>query len=300
MVAELEDKYERFERYFNIDIKTIEEAATGGDLSNYYTKAQSDTITNALDARIDILEAASGADLSNYYTKSQTDTLLNAKAALTVTDALDTRLDALELFDIGNNYYTKTQVNSSLAGKQGLDQDLTDIAGLSPTNNDVLQRKSGAWINRTPSQLKTDLSLVKGDVGLGNVDNTSDVNKPISTATQTALDALDTRVDVLEAPTVFALTDASTVTPNLNTAKNFSWSLGSDRTLAPPSNPVNGANVVIAALASGAQRVLTIDSGIKLTTGITSPITIASGKTQYLGLRYNGTSWFLIASTQES
>jgi hypothetical protein len=36
--------------------------------------------------------------------------------------------------------------------------------------------------------LKTDLGLVKGDVGLGNVDNTSDLNKPISTATQTALD----------------------------------------------------------------------------------------------------------------
>lgn len=30
--------------------------------------------------------------------------------------------------------------------------------------------------------------LVKADVGLGNVDNTSDKNKPISTATQTALD----------------------------------------------------------------------------------------------------------------
>ena len=30
--------------------------------------------------------------------------------------------------------------------------------------------------------------LVKSDVGLGNVDNTSDVNKPISTATQSALD----------------------------------------------------------------------------------------------------------------
>jgi hypothetical protein len=30
--------------------------------------------------------------------------------------------------------------------------------------------------------------LVKADVGLGNVDNTSDLNKPISTATQTALD----------------------------------------------------------------------------------------------------------------
>lgn len=32
------------------------------------------------------------------------------------------------------------------------------------------------------------VSLAKSDVGLGNVDNTSDANKPISTATQTALD----------------------------------------------------------------------------------------------------------------
>ena len=31
--------------------------------------------------------------------------------------------------------------------------------------------------------------LTKGNVGLGNVDNTSDANKPVSTATQTALDA---------------------------------------------------------------------------------------------------------------
>jgi hypothetical protein len=33
------------------------------------------------------------------------------------------------------------------------------------------------------------VTLVKGDVGLGNVDNTSDLNKPVSTATQTALNA---------------------------------------------------------------------------------------------------------------
>lgn len=33
-----------------------------------------------------------------------------------------------------------------------------------------------------------DVTLVKADIGLGNVDNTSDANKPISTATQIALD----------------------------------------------------------------------------------------------------------------
>ncbi|MCA9327222.1 hypothetical protein KDA14_01715 [Candidatus Saccharibacteria bacterium] len=34
------------------------------------------------------------------------------------------------------------------------------------------------------------LGLAKADVGLGNVDNTSDANKPISTAGQTAIDDL--------------------------------------------------------------------------------------------------------------
>lgn len=37
--------------------------------------------------------------------------------------------------------------------------------------------------------ITTPTGIVKGDIGLGNVDNTSDVNKPISTATQTALNA---------------------------------------------------------------------------------------------------------------
>lgn len=35
--------------------------------------------------------------------------------------------------------------------------------------------------------LSANVTLVKGDVGLGSVDNTSDAAKPISTATQTAL-----------------------------------------------------------------------------------------------------------------
>lgn len=39
----------------------------------------------------------------------------------------------------------------------------------------------------TATQAKAVLALTKGDVGLGNVDNTSDANKPVSTATQTAL-----------------------------------------------------------------------------------------------------------------
>lgn len=39
-------------------------------------------------------------------------------------------------------------------------------------------------------------AVTKADVGLGNVDNTSDANKPVSAATQTALDAKADSADV--------------------------------------------------------------------------------------------------------
>lgn len=73
------------------------------------------------------------------------------------------------------------------SGKQAIDADLTAIADLTPTNDDVLQRKAGSWVNRTIAQLKTDLTLTKADVGLGNVDNTADANKQIPTTTYGSL-----------------------------------------------------------------------------------------------------------------
>ncbi|MDN5274345.1 MAG: hypothetical protein JWP06_246 [Candidatus Saccharibacteria bacterium] len=75
-----------------------------------------------------------------------------------------------------------------LASKQPLDSDLTAIAVLTPTNDDFIQRKAGSWTSRTPAQVKTDLALTKADVALGNIDNTSDSAKPVSTAQQAAID----------------------------------------------------------------------------------------------------------------
>lgn len=76
-----------------------------------------------------------------------------------------------------------TGLQTALDGKQPLDADLTSIAALTTTTfgrNQLTYADSSA--------AKTALSLVKADVGLANVDNTSDLSKPISTATQTALD----------------------------------------------------------------------------------------------------------------
>jgi len=84
------------------------------------------------------------------------------------------------------------QVDTLQTAVDDLSDDITapvqDIGGLTLVNDDLLQVKSGHITQRTISQVKSDLSLTKTDVGLGSVDNTSDASKPISTATQTALD----------------------------------------------------------------------------------------------------------------
>lgn len=76
-----------------------------------------------------------------------------------------------------------------------------DVAVRSDLNKCFILKASPAstlanWVElRTPTDAvlsvagKTGaVTLVKGDVGLGNVDNTADANKPVSTAQQTALD----------------------------------------------------------------------------------------------------------------
>lgn len=53
--------------------------------------------------------------------------------------------------------------------------------------NGILQGDGAGTISAAETQEVELVTLTKADVGLGNVDNTSDLSKPISTATQTAL-----------------------------------------------------------------------------------------------------------------
>jgi len=91
---------------------------------------------------------------------------LNKPISTATQTALDTKVDKIAGKGLSTEDYTTTEKNK--------------LAGI----------ETGAQVNTVNSVAgKTGtVVLTKIDVGLGNVDNTSDLNKPISTATQTALD----------------------------------------------------------------------------------------------------------------
>ena len=87
------------------------------------------------------------------------------------------------------NYYTKTEVNNLISG---IDTGVHSVALTGGTNQGTLKLTvDGTATDNIAVTGLGDLafkdSLAKGDVGLGNVDNTSDANKPVSTAQAQAI-----------------------------------------------------------------------------------------------------------------
>ena len=81
----------------------------------------------------------------------------------------------------------KTFQTLATVGTTGSYNDLTNKPTTSTLTNDAnFITSAGAPVQSVAGRTGA-ITLVKADVGLGNVDNTSDANKPVSTATATAL-----------------------------------------------------------------------------------------------------------------
>ena len=86
---------------------------------------------------------------------------------------------ATEAFDIDSTVATKTYADDAVTGHNDLTQNVHGIA------NTADLATQGYADNAVSTAVG---ALTKSSVGLANVDNTSDADKPVSTATQTALD----------------------------------------------------------------------------------------------------------------
>jgi hypothetical protein len=125
---------------------------------------------------------------------SQTDlqNALNAKQNTLVSGTNIKTLEGQSLLGSGNIDLSKSDV-----GLGNVDNTADADKPVSTATQTALNAKQATLVSGT--NIKTiegqsllgsgNIDLAKADVGLGNVDNTSDANKPISTATQTALNA---------------------------------------------------------------------------------------------------------------
>lgn len=109
-------------------------------------------------------------------------------------------LPPLAQADSGDMYNVSNQFTTT--------SDFVEGAGVVvPLGSNVYKTVGGKWDvlagspvtgikgNSESSYRRGNVNITKGNIGLGNVDNTSDANKPVSTAQQTALDAKQNKTD---------------------------------------------------------------------------------------------------------
>jgi len=139
-------------------------------LEEYVDDAVSNLV-NSAPSTLDTLKELSDALGADANFATTTATALGTKITASSSDTLTNKT-----IDLTSNTLTgtKAQFNSAMT-----DADFVTLTGTEELTNKTL---NSPVINQ-PS------GLVKNDVGLQNVDNTSDANKPISSATQIALDA---------------------------------------------------------------------------------------------------------------
>ncbi len=156
---------------------------------------------------------ANAADISNVNNTSD----LNKPISTATQAALDLKTNGTDFISLKNSISTALNSQNTLIGAKASELELT--THVNNTNNPHNVTKAQLGLGNVSNTADTDkplstaainalalkadktyvdgkiatitsgtLTFDKNSVGLGNVDNTSDVNKPISTATQTALD----------------------------------------------------------------------------------------------------------------
>jgi hypothetical protein len=266
-----------------------------GTLSN-----QTDLQT-ALDGKVDENSAITGATKTKvtYDQKG----LVTAGADATTADIADSTdkryVTDAQLVVVGNTSGTNTgdnATNSQYSGLAASKQDtLVSGTNIKTINSTSLLGSGNVAVEPTITATtsadyyrgdKTFATLNKAAVGLGNVDNTSDANKPVSTATQTALDAKTNKLVVANRQTAsytLVLSDADKlVEMNVGSANNLTVPLNSSVAFS------TGTQILLAQYGAGQTTVVA-----------TSGVTIRSnGAKLKLNAQYSGATLVKIAENE--
>lgn len=98
------------------------------------------------------------------------------------------------------------------------------------------------------------------------------------------------------------LTDAATIATDASVGNMFKVTLGGNRTMGAPSNPVDGQRITYRIIQdANGTRTLTWDSAFRFGTSLPSPtITTGNGKSDIISFTYNpnATAWYCVSIVQ--
>ena len=171
-------------------------ADTAGMLNPYLRKIDTVSVSNRINLKVNIADTA--GMLTPYLRKLDT---------ASVSDRINLKVNIADTSNMLANYRSALNVkapinNPTFTGTvSGVDKNMVGLGSVDNTSDankpvstatqTALNGKENTISSGTTGQYyrgdKTFQTLDKSVVGLGNVDNTSDANKPVSTATQTAL-----------------------------------------------------------------------------------------------------------------
>ena len=224
-----------------------------GSSINVATLIVAETITDQ-DAVVELLDTYFPVDVDDLTTTTGTSSQMLRVAA---AGGLEYRTVAQVLADLRDS---GALANPDLGVTvQGYDADLAAIAALSPTNDDIIQRKAGAWTNRTMAQLKTDLASDIEYIIIAASDETTALTTGTAKATfrmPYAMTLTGVRASVTTAPT------GSTLTVDINDGGTtiLSTKLTIDATEKTSTTAATPAVISDTALADDAEITIDIDS----------------------------------------
>ena len=129
---------------------------------------------------------------------------------------------------IDSNGVVSTKLLSDIGSGITVDSELSDSSE-NPVQNKVISSALNSKVNNTTTvnghALSSNVTVTKSDIGLGNVNNTSDANKPISNATQAALNR---KQNTLSAGTNIDITNNTISTKNVPTLNGNNTFTGSN------------------------------------------------------------------------